>query len=69
MKDSGKINSTYDRFIPHKLLELLGKKDIAIIELGDNVEKRITILFSYIRGFTTMSESLTPQQNFNFGYL
>ena len=66
MKDSEKINSAYDRFIPHKLLELLGKKDIAKIELGDNVEKRITILFSDIRDFTTISESLTPQENFNF---
>ena len=66
MKDSGKIINAYDRFIPHKLLELLGKKDIAKIELGDNVEKRITILFSDIRDFTAMSESLTPQENFNF---
>ncbi len=61
MKDSGKIISAYDRFIPHKLLELPGKKDIAKIELGYNVEKRITILFSDIRDFTAMSESLTPQ--------
>lgn len=66
MKDPEKIFSAYDRFIPHKLLELLGKKDIAKIELGDNVEKRITILFSDIRDFTAMSESLTPQENFNF---
>ncbi len=53
---TGKIINTYDRFIPHKLLELLGKKDIAKIELRDNVEKRITILFSDIRDSTTLSE-------------
>ena len=66
MKNSGNISNAYDRFIPHGLLELLGKKDIAKIELGDNIEKRITILFSDIRNFTSMSESLTPQENFNF---
>ncbi len=37
--DSEKINSVHNRFIPHKLLELLDNKDIAEIELGENVEK------------------------------
>jgi len=39
--------------------------DIHIV-LGDQVEKEMTVLFSDIRQFTTMSEQMTPQQNFNF---
>ena len=66
MIDLKKIICAYDRFVPHRLLQLLGKKDITKIKLGDNVEKKITILFSDIRDFTTLSESLTPQENFNF---
>jgi class 3 adenylate cyclase len=66
MIDLKKTISAYDRFVPHRLLQLLGKKDITKIKLGDNVEKKITILFSDIRDFTTLSESLTPQENFNF---
>lgn len=66
MKDHRKIISAYDRFVPYRLLQLLGKKDITEIRLGDQVEKRITVLFTDIRDFTTLSETMTPQENFNF---
>jgi hemerythrin len=66
MKDIKKLISSYDRFVPHKLLDLLNKKNITEIKLGDQVEQRITILFTDIRGFITLSEELTPQENFNF---
>jgi hemerythrin len=56
----------YDRFIPYQILDLLGRGSIVDIALGDQVEKRVTIMFSDIRDFTTLSESLTPKQNFNF---
>ncbi|MBN2717235.1 MAG: hypothetical protein JXX14_15385 [Deltaproteobacteria bacterium] len=58
--------SAYARFVPHGLLELLGKKDITELQLGLQVEKKLTVLFADIRRFTAFSESLTPQENFNF---
>lgn len=66
MKDSRKIISAYDRFVPYRMLQLLGKNDITEIKLGDQVEKRLTVLFTDIRDFTSLSESMTPQENFNF---
>ena len=36
------------------------------MKLGDQVQKEMSILFSDIRSFTTISEKLTPEQNFNF---
>lgn len=66
LKGIKKLISSYDRFVPHKLLDLLKKKDITEIKLGDQVEQQLTILFTDIRGFTTLSEELTPQENFNF---
>lgn len=64
-------NSAYDRFVPHEFLSYLNKQSIIDVELNDNVEKQMTILFSDIRSFTSLSEGMTPEENFKFinGYL
>jgi hemerythrin len=36
------------------------------VKLGDQVERKMTILFSDIRDFTPLSESMTPAENFEF---
>lgn len=64
--DIKKLISSYNRFVPHQLLDLLGKRNILDIELGDQVEKNITVMFSDIRNFTSLSESLSPYENFSF---
>ncbi|MBC2704046.1 adenylate/guanylate cyclase domain-containing protein [Desulfobacula sp.] len=56
----------YERFVPKQFLNLLGKDEIISVQLGDQIEKNMTILFSDIRGFTSLSKQLTPQQTFNF---
>jgi len=61
-----KLNKAYERFVPHQFLSLLDKKSAIDIHLGDQVEKEMTILFSDIRGFTPLSEKMSPQENFNF---
>ena len=61
-----KINKAYERFVPRTFLSLLGKESILDINLGDQVEKKMTILFADIRGFTSISENMTPQDNFDF---
>ena len=61
-----KLIFSYSRFIPHKIIDLLGKKNITELKLGDQTEKKITIMFSDIRNFTTLSEKMNPQENFNF---
>jgi PAS domain S-box-containing protein len=60
------LNQAYERFVPHELLKLLDKKSVIEVQLGDNVEKEMTILFSDIRGFTALSEIMTPRDNFAF---
>ena len=59
-------NIAYDRFVPHTLLDHLQKESITDVHLGDQIEKEMTILFSDIRAFTSLSESMTPEENFNF---
>ncbi len=51
-----------ERFVPKRFLELLNREHFEDVQLGDGVKKRVSILFADIRGFTTLSESLTPEQ-------
>ncbi|MBE9094693.1 response regulator [Tychonema sp. LEGE 07203] len=61
-----KINAAYGRFVPHDFLRFLGHESIVDVQLGDQIQKDMTVLFSDIRSFTTISEAMTPQENFNF---
>ncbi len=60
------INIAYGRFVPHEFIQLMDKQSVVDVSLGDHVEKEMSILFSDIRGFTSISESMTPQENFDF---
>jgi two-component system sensor histidine kinase ChiS len=61
-----KINAAYGRFVPHDFLRFLGHESIVDVRLGDQIQKEMTVLFSDIRSFTTISEAMTPQENFKF---
>ena len=61
-----KINAAYGRFVPHDFLRFLGHESIIDVELGDQVQKEMTVLFSDIRCFTTISEAMIPEENFKF---
>ena len=61
-----RMASAYSRFVPHQFLELMGRSNVADVLPGDSVEMIMTLLFSDIRGFTTLSEAMTPEQNFRF---
>ncbi len=56
----------YERFVPREFLNLLEKKSVTKVQLGDHVEKEMSILFSDIREFTSLSEKMKPQENFEF---
>lgn len=54
------------RFVPSQYLEFLGKPDITQVQLGDHVRAEMAVMFSDIRGFTSMSENMTAKENFDF---
>ncbi|MCX8058305.1 MAG: response regulator [Spirochaetes bacterium] len=61
-----KINEAYQRFVPKEFLEQINKTNILDVSLGDHSRKNMTILFCDIRDFTTLSETMNPEENFNF---
>lgn len=54
------------KFIPSELMKNLNKTNIIDIRLGDQVQKLMTVLFCDIRSFTTLSEKMSPEDNFKF---
>ena len=61
-----RLTEAYQRFVPKQLLTNLNKDSILDVQLGDQVQKEMSILFSDIRSFTTLSESMLPEDNFKF---
>lgn len=60
------LNSSYERFIPVEFLNYLSKENIIQVQLGDQVQKDMAVMFSDIRSFAALSESMTPKQTFDF---
>ena len=60
------LTSSYARFVPTEFLKFLGKEEITDVRLGDAVEREMTVLFSDIRSYTTLSEQMSPTENFDF---
>lgn len=59
-------NDSISRFVPTEFLNLLDKKNIIDVNLGDQFQKEMTIFFADIRGFTTLSEKLKSEETFQF---
>lgn len=60
------LNKAYERFVPHEFLNLLEKKSITDVQIGDHTQKDMTVLFCDIRDFTSITEKMTPGESFAF---
>jgi len=54
------------KFVPYEFIGSLGHNVITDVKLGDQVEKIVTVLFTDIRDYTSLSEQMTPEENFQF---
>ncbi|AMW27945.1 CHASE3 domain-containing protein [Arthrospira platensis] len=59
------LNKAAFRFVPQELIKILNKDSIIDVNLGDYTEQEMSIMFSDIRDFTSISERISPQDNFN----
>lgn len=60
------INTAITRFVPTEFLNHLDLDTILDISLGDHRYHRMSILFTDIRDFTSLSENLSTAEAFNF---
>lgn len=61
-----KIFDATGKFVPYEFLKSLGHELITDVKLGDQVEKIVTVLFTDIRNYTSLSEMMTPEETFGF---
>ena len=59
------LNQNFQKFVPRQFFEHIYKHGGAL-ELGHADEDNVAILFCDIRGFTSLSEKMTPQELLNF---
>jgi class 3 adenylate cyclase/HAMP domain-containing protein len=60
------LTDAYTCFVPKQFLRFLNKESIIDIKLGDYIQTEMTIMFSDIRSFTSLSEQMSPYENFEF---
>lgn len=54
------------RFVPNEFLRSLNRERLTEVSLGDFSEKEVSVLFSDIRDYTALAETMSPQENFQF---
>lgn len=59
-------DASFARFVPKEFLRLVGKGSLMDVELSTSVQRDITVLFSDIRSYTTLSEGMTHLEVFTF---
>jgi len=59
-------NASIARFVPFGFLDALGKRTVSEVQRGDAQVREMAVMFCDLRGFTTLAESLGPQETFRF---
>ncbi len=57
--------ATFQKFVPKQFLNRIAKEGLEFIKPGNAEKGEITVLFSDIRSFTTISEKMSPDEVFN----
>ena len=61
-----RLSDAARRWVPDRLLGLLGHEHIGEVEPGDQTQRDMTVLFAGIRSFQTQSRTMSPRENFEF---
>ncbi|MEO7218574.1 MAG: adenylate/guanylate cyclase domain-containing protein, partial [Gemmatimonadaceae bacterium] len=57
-----RLTDAQSRFVPAQFLEIMGRRDIADVGLGEFVARDMSVMFADLRAFTSLAEQLAPRQ-------
>ncbi len=60
------LMQAFARFVPQRLLSLLGRSDATQADLGDQIQREMTVVFVDLRAFTSRAEQQSPAATFEY---
>jgi adenylate cyclase len=64
--EAQRLQQTFQKFVPRQFVEHFAKGGAELLSLGYADEDEVAVMFCDIRGFTRLSEQMSPQQLMNF---
>jgi class 3 adenylate cyclase len=66
LDEQRRVAEAQARFVPREFLEGLSRRTIVDVTLGEHVRREMSILFSDVKGFTTLVEGMNPGEHIAF---
>ncbi len=64
--EAQRLHQTFQKFVPRQFVDHFAKGGADTLSLGYADEDEVAVMFCDVRGFTSLSEQMTPQQLMNF---
>lgn len=64
--EAQRLHQTFQKFVPRQFVDHFAKGGADLLKLGYADEDEVAVMFCDIRGFTSLSEQMNPQQLMNF---
>lgn len=61
-----KQRDAFYRFVPSEFISILDRESPVEIKIGDSKEKTMSVFFADLRGYTSVSEKLSPDENIKY---
>lgn len=65
-QENEKLLEVFGKFVPLEFIHFLNHDHLTSVKLGDQVQEKLTVLFADIKSFTSISETMSSENNFNF---
>lgn len=64
--EAQRLHQTFQKFVPRQFVDHFAQGGADLLKLGYADEDEVAVMFCDIRGFTSLSEQMNPQQLMNF---